>query len=470
MRAFFTRVFLLSLVNLTIVITGIKASNDEVRAIKEKVRKNKLYDVPLKYYEVSYPYAFLAVNENDPKKEAKILKILKRKSGFKWTIIKWWSRYLTIVPEILVGEYELSGNYQKGELAEEIGTSPGRKYSKISFRPRYEEAVCRKYGVSQKDFDEFVLFQQLQNQARYPFASYKNMAEFSSEHRKIPIEPRKMVSEKGYPYYGKVSVKMLDEKKRQVGAFGYVYDKDVQVKPWGEEHTREYWSNVSTSTTTVTYEVSCDKKPVGVFQNEVNSVSESFEGNLAGSILWTLAAEGIKRSNIRGYEDELFRMTLIKACYYEGDSTHRDAAHAMEKYKKARKEYESGNFFLAFQYSEESLWLRENAESYELRADIYRHFNYLLESISDYLTAIEIRKRKGDPLTDLYRKIAISMGGLEFQSLKDSRDFYFERHKTLATISPDMALAYIRKADPALADQMRTLSPKEQALKIAALK
>lgn len=425
--------------------------SNEAKIIKDEVQKEKLYNIEFRSSNILYPSAFLVEGDPESKEQIKFIKKLKSKSRFQWHTVNIPDKnYYIILPKILLDDFVNFYTSNKREITENYNLL---KYFPNLFTPKYENYLFTKYNIYESNYQEFLEYKKYKKLEQVPidFNNNNQVTNISSQEKyNIDLPIRNLISRKIYPYYGNVSIKILDSENKYIDSYGYIYDKESSLKPWGEEVFKEFKATVTTNKTKKIYEVYCDKNKMATVQYTNTSTITNYEGQGLLNILFAIAGSAYDKSQLNDYEEELYRMALQKTCFYKADLTKKNTNFANILFKKAKISYELNEYLAAIQKTEESLWIEENSESFELRGDIHNKFNYLPDAISDYLRAIELVQLKSNDTTRLallYRKIAIPLALLKNQAKQESNEFFITINGDPSVkTEPEIALDYIRKA------------------------
>jgi hypothetical protein len=419
--------------------TGLAQNNDgiELKTVKEWVLNNKI-GTPVHYH-----FAYW-VNQDFTSKQGKSwLKDIEKNSGFKWNYISMSpNRGSIVVPSVLFSDFNSFGNNNTVEF----NATKFQKYAIRKFLPAYIEEQALLYDVSLSQFIEFQEFVDSYKAETLPFL-FKNDQDLLNQ--EIPKIDRK--SEKIYPYYGKISIKLKDSHNKEVDSYGYIYQTDTERKPWGEEVVKEFKANVRTSAEVAYYDIYCDGKKVSsptYTTSRYNVTSfESKPGNEGIGFTTTLLQAAfttyLKKAELSRYQDEIFRVAQQKTCFYQGDYSKKTEKSSLEYLDQARSAFNKGNYYEAVQKCNASLWSQENYSALELRGEIMERFNVTDQALNSYLEAVKISKNLGSGATELggiYYKIALCIS-----KLQNPTEIKLESNKVVL-IDPQLAVQYLKKA------------------------
>lgn len=407
----------------------------DLKTTKTWVLNNKI-GTPV-YYHFAY-----WVNEDFTSKQSKLwLKNIEKKSGFKWSYIS-MSPGSIVVPSILFNDYNSFSNNNSIEF----NSTKFQKYSIRKFLPAYIEEQALLYDITLSQFIEFQEFVDSYKAEKLPFL-FKN--EHDLLNQDIPMIDRK--SEKIYPYYGKISIKLKDSHNKEVDSYGYIYQTDTEMKPWGEEVVKEFKASVKTSAEVAYYDIYCDGKKVSsptYTTSRYNVTSfESKPGNEGIGITTTLLQVAfttyLKKAELSRYQDEIFRVAQQKTCFYQGDFSKKTDKASLDYLDQAKSAFTKGKYYEAIQKCNASIWAKTNYRALELRGEVMERFNAIDQALDSYLGAVQAIKSlnlESHHLGEIYYKIALCIS-----KLQNPTEIKLESDK-IVLIDPQLAVQYLKKS------------------------
>lgn len=280
-----------------------------------------------------------------------------------------------------------------------------RQQANAAMKQEQLNSVVTQLGLTPAEFSAF----NNQMAARTDALTYVNV-DLSNAAFKIPeLKFITRISPKVYPYYGNVSVKLIDASEQEVGTYSYVYDHKPAIDIYGlyNDSSRELKANVTSTKSINRYDVYCDGKKMSTVKYERTQQSTSYDGgSFLGALLEGFAGSMANRAGVSGFEQQLFLEAQLKGCSYKGNDLKKTKVQAQSLFTKAKYYVDIKKYADAIEQVDGAIYADDGAIYREYRGYLFDRTNQIENAFQDYLWLIQNGNLSPVKRGETYRKIA----------------------------------------------------------------